>query len=73
MLTEVHAAVLPRSHFNMRVKVGIARRWRTSQGRDELMRRWEEVNEDEQEITVMRSEGRRLQVEKVQSWYHRYK
>ena len=33
---------------------------------DELLRQWEGVSKEEEEITV-RSEGRRLQVEKVQS------
>ena len=32
-----------------------------------LVRQWKEVSKGEEEITVKRSEGRRLQVEKVQN------
>ena len=34
---------------------------------DEMMRQWEGVSKDEEEITVKRSEGGKLHVEKVQS------
>ena len=33
---------------------------------DEMMRQWEGVSKDEEEITVKRREGGKLQVEKVQ-------
>ena len=66
---EVQASFWPVVTFNMRVKSGSAHRERMSRKRDanwlmadQLMRQWDEVSEDEEEITV----ERRLQVDKVQ-------
>ena len=57
----------PRNHSNMRVKVGIAHRGEREQPEvadamdwlmdDEMMRHWEDVSKEEEEISVKRSEG----------------
>ena len=69
MFKDVQASFWPVVTFNMRVKSGSAYRERMSRKRDAnwlmagpLMRQWDEVSEDEEEITVERS----LQVDKVQ-------
>ena len=60
----------------MWVKVGTAHRWRRETEErdamdwlidDEMVRQWEEVGKDAEEITLKRSEGGKLQVEKVRS------
>ena len=75
MLKELQAEDWPRNHFEH-----AGQSWDCSQVEsepvetdavdwlmdDEMMRQWEDESEDEEEITVKRSKGRRLQVEKVQ-------